>query len=169
MLLRPEDLADQERYLAGSIAGMPQDGETAVVIGPIAFSLRARAEGSWVWVEGWLRASPRVPCSRCLAPVRRTVDREVSLRFQAAVGAEPGSAELDAAELDVDYYQGEGIDLRAVLTEQVLLEIPIKVLCSDTCKGLCPQCGADRNRQSCDHEPPVDPRLSPLAGLRDRM
>lgn len=169
MLIRPDDLEDGERYLAGTLAALPQADAGAPVVGPIAFALRARAEGSWVHLDGWVHATPRVPCDRCLAPVRRTVDKQVSLRFQSAAAAEWGSAELDAAELDVDYYPGDGIDLRAVLTEQVLLEIPMKVLCSDGCRGLCPQCGADLNRQPCDHEPPVDPRLSPLAGLRDRL
>lgn len=169
MLLRPDDLEDGERYLAGTVAAMPMPADDATIVGPIAFALRARAEGSWIHMEGWVHASPRVPCDRCLALVRRTVDKQIKLRFQAAVVAELGSAELDAAELDVDYYPGEGIDLRTVLTEQVLLDIPMKVLCSEGCRGLCPQCGADRNRQPCDHQLPVDARLSPLADLRDRL
>lgn len=168
MLLRVDELRDRERYLAGTLAALPAPDDGPAVTGPIAFALRARAEGARILLHGWLHATPKILCDRCLAPLRETVDKEISLRYEPATAAEPAEAELDAADLDVDYYAGEAIDLRAVLTEQVVLEIPMKVLCSDDCKGLCPQCGVDRNRQHCDHEPPVDARLSPLAGLRDR-
>jgi uncharacterized protein len=49
----------------------------------------------------------------------------------------------------VDYYTGEVVNLENILREQVLLTLPLKPLCSETCQGICPRCGADLNRETC--------------------
>ena len=107
---------------------------------------------------------------RCLQPVRHTVDRDVSLALRpVSEAAQEEETELDAADFDVDYYEGDTLDLRPILAEQVLLDLPMKLLCSDECAGLCSRCGVNRNIQECDCDPAVDPRLSPLAELRDTL
>ena len=63
-------------------------------------------------------------------------------------------------------FSGERIDLEPLFREQFVLAIPYAPLCSETCKGLCPQCGIDRNTDSCACEPPIDPRLAALKGLK---
>ena len=60
----------------------------------------------------------------------------------------------------------ERIDLEPVFREQFVLAVPYAPLCTEDCKGLCPQCGIDRNTASCSCEPPIDPRLAPLKGLK---
>ena len=51
-------------------------------------------------------------------------------------------------------------------SEQFVLAVPFAPLCMETCKGLCPQCGIDRNTASCNCDPPIDPRLAALKGLK---
>ncbi len=60
--------------------------------------------------------------------------------------------ELRAEDLEVGYYDGKGIEVNDVFWEQVALEIPMRVVCSEECRGICPKCGANRNREACTCE-----------------
>ncbi len=63
-------------------------------------------------------------------------------------------------------YQGEEVDLEPLLREQILLAVPFAPLCSESCRGLCPVCGIDRNTGTCTCEAvPPDPRWSALKNL----
>jgi uncharacterized protein len=53
-------------------------------------------------------------------------------------------------EVNLGYYREDEIDLDPIVLEQIVLQIPIKPLCREACKGLCPQCGADLNVESCE-------------------
>lgn len=70
--------------------------------------------------------------------------------------------ELTDDDLDLYGYDGEEIDLTPLFRDQIVLAVPFAPLCSEDCKGLCPQCGADRNLETCDCKPPVDPRWAAL-------
>jgi uncharacterized protein len=75
--------------------------------------------------------------------------------------------ELTAEELDLDFYQGDVIDLEKYLREQILLMVPLKPLCAETCKGLCPRCGADLNHEPCRCE--AEQTTSPLAAALAKL
>ena len=79
---------------------------------------------------------------------------------------EDEDAEVSEEDLDVFPFDGERVDLEPLLREQFVLAVPFAPLCAETCKGLCPQCGIDRNTASCTCEPPIDPRLAALKGLK---
>ena len=75
--------------------------------------------------------------------------------------------ELSAADLDLDYYTGEVVDLQTILKEQIILMLPIKPLCEEVCKGLCPRCGANLNRETCHCQPEsVNSPFADLAKLK---
>jgi len=74
--------------------------------------------------------------------------------------------EVAGEDLDLFPFDGETIDLEPLFREQFVLAIPYAPLCSETCKGLCQQCGIDRNTATCSCEPPIDPRLAGLKGLK---
>jgi uncharacterized protein len=57
------------------------------------------------------------------------------------------------------------VNLESILREQVLLTLPLKPLCSETCKGICPRCGADLNREPC--QCPAEDSASPFAKLKN--
>ncbi len=86
-------------------------------------------------------------------------------------GEEPvvGELELEEADLGVLYLKGEILDTDPILTEQIQLNVPMRQLCRQDCTGLCPQCGIDRNVESCDCEDVGDPRWDALTALRDRL
>ncbi len=70
-------------------------------------------------------------------------------------------------ETEIGFFDGEGLFLADVLKEQVLLALPLKVICRSDCRGLCPSCGANLNHEECRCEThATDPRLAPLARLK---
>ena len=59
------------------------------------------------------------------------------------------------------------LNLDELICEDIYLAMPMRVLCKEDCKGLCPYCGVDLNETTCSCKKPIDPRLSALAQLLD--
>ena len=112
-----------------------------------------------------------VPCARCLDPVEIPLEADFDLIFRPAeADADAGERSMTAPETEIGYYQGDSLALEDVLCEQVLLSLPVRTLCKPDCKGLCPRCGENRNRQTCSCDVgPSDPRWEALADLRSRI
>jgi uncharacterized metal-binding protein YceD (DUF177 family) len=135
------------------------------------------ADGAHAFAAGTFKGELTVACSRCINPVTLQIDEKLRVTFMPPHEL-PGDDEADAADddaegpevseedLDVFPFDGERIDLEPLLREQFVLAVPFAPLCAETCKGLCPQCGIDRNTASCSCEPPIDPRLAALKGLK---
>jgi uncharacterized protein len=112
-----------------------------------------------------------MPCARCLEPVAHPLAGDFDLLFRP-LGADEGATEraINTADTEIGYYQGGGLALEDVLREQVLLSLPVRTLCRQDCKGLCPHCGKDLNSESCTCETAsADPRWSALSDLRSRI
>jgi uncharacterized protein len=122
-------------------------------------------------VSGELSTSLELLCARCLEPVTQDVSRTFDLLYRP-LGTDAGREELSitGAEAEISYYQGEGLLLEDAIREQVLLAVPLKVICRENCKGLCPHCGANQNVERCSCAEPVeDPRWTPLKDLRSKL
>jgi DUF177 domain-containing protein len=122
-------------------------------------------------LRGDLSTSVEVPCARCLEPVVQNIARDFDLLYRPQ-GADAGKEEMSvtAAEAEVSYYQGEGLLLEDVLREQVLLAVPLKIICREDCKGLCPHCGKNLNGEQCScAELLADPRWSALKEIREKL
>ena len=122
-------------------------------------------------LNGALRTKIEVACARCLDPVVQDVKRDFDLLYRPQ-GSDAGPAEraVNGVETEISYYQGEGLLLEDVLREQVLLAVPLKVICRENCKGLCPHCGKNLNLEQCNcAEPLEDPRWSALKDIRDKL
>lgn len=112
-----------------------------------------------------------VNCARCLDPVYHSVEGSFDLLYRP-LDTEKGSDEvsISEAETEIGFYSGEGMELEDALREQVLLAVPIKSVCSDECKGLCPKCGKNLNQDQCQcEEKPQDPRWNALKDLREKL
>lgn len=143
-----------------------------------AAELELYADDTTLFASGAFHGQLAVACSRCVNPVTIAIDEPLRVTFmpRAELPAEDAggdgtgdgddAAEVSSDELDVFPYDGEVMDLEPLLREQFVLAIPFAPLCSETCKGLCPQCGIDRNSATCTCEPPIDPRLAALKGLK---
>ena len=122
-------------------------------------------------ITGHLDTNLESDCARCLEPAVQKVTREFDLLYRP-LGSDSGRSELSvtAAEAEVGYYQGEGLLLEDALREQVLLDLPLKVICRDDCKGLCPHCGANLNGGQCTCAAPLeDPRWTALRDIRSKL
>lgn len=125
--------------------------------------------GNNVQVSGLAEVDLRPACDRCAEPFERHVS--VSIQVTLAPHKEMHFKEDEEQELGVDdvafaFYKGEEIDLADLVREALLLDIPLKYLCSETCKGLCAQCGQNLNAASCACKPKKgDPRLAVLKDL----
>jgi uncharacterized protein len=126
-----------------------------------------RSVGPGVHVDGSFHAEGEVTCARCLEPVRWQTDEEYAVEYRRR-DAHPVEEELalDEGELDVAFLTDDVLDLKRLAAEQVLLALPMRVVCDDECAGLCPQCGANRNTAgACRCEPETDPRWEALRNL----
>jgi uncharacterized protein len=139
-------------------------------------TLRSRVElgdDDSVHVRGRLAARLGLQCGRCLEPFDLTVDQELDLfylpRQSEASDEEEDEVELTGRDMVVAYYRGGQLDLGDMVREQLFLALPMTRVCRETCAGLCPSCGINRNeaRCSCVVEE-TDPRLVPLRKLLDR-
>jgi uncharacterized protein len=105
-------------------------------------------------------------CSRCLKGFETLAVAEFSAQFEPAP-EEPRNArgqELDDPELNLIFFEGDRLPLGEEIRQELVLKIPFAPLCEPQCKGLCPQCGVNRNRQRCGCEPAV--KENPFAGLK---
>lgn len=109
-----------------------------------------------------------IACARCLEPVVRDLAQSFDLLYRPlGVDAGPHERAVHEGDTEIGYYEGEGVRLQDVLREQVLLAVPLKAVCRDECKGICPQCGCNLNQESCDcAETPPDPRWDALKDLK---
>jgi uncharacterized protein len=99
------------------------------------------------------------------------VERSFDLLYRP-LGIDSGHAELSVtdAEAEIGYYEGQGLLLEDTLREQVLLALPLKSVCREECKGLCPHCGKNLNENECSCVDEVeDPRWSALKEIRTRL
>lgn len=122
-------------------------------------------------IRASLETQMQVACARCLEPVEQAIDTSFDLIFRPT-GADSEHADhaISASETEIGYYEGDGLLLEDVLREQVLLALPTRVLCCENCKGLCPECGRNRNTDPCDCAAAVaDPRWSSLEAIRSQM
>jgi uncharacterized protein len=120
---------------------------------------------------GNLSIEVEVRCARCLEPVERAVSESFDLLYRPqGVDAAGDEAAISQAETEIGYYRDQGVLLEDVLKEQILLALPVKLVCAAACKGLCPHCGRNLNVESCDCVAPVsDPRWSALADIRKKL
>ncbi len=116
-------------------------------------------------VRGHLVGSVTLPCNRCAEDVTVELDAPFE-EFEDVPDPADGQ---DAAPGDSHIVLDKGVpllDMAALCWEEFVLALPMNPLCSPDCRGLCPRCGANRNREqcTCEHEE-GDPRLAVLRGL----
>jgi uncharacterized protein len=119
-------------------------------------------------VAGSVNAEANIACTRCLETIAVPLNFDFVSRF---VGTESfgtsGDHELHGQDLDYDAIAAESIDLREVVREQLLLNLPQQVFCREDCRGLCDKCGANRNLIDCKCKPDeIDPRWAALKDLK---
>ncbi|HUK92326.1 MAG TPA: DUF177 domain-containing protein, partial [Blastocatellia bacterium] len=104
-----------------------------------------------VRLTGGLEATVQIVCARCLGPVEVPIEEDFDLFYVPAADPRLLNEERELAEEDltVGVYRGDFIDLADVVREQIELTLPMARLCSEDCRGLCVDCGANLNEGGC--------------------
>lgn len=116
---------------------------------PLEAEARVFPSGADVFVLGRLTTRVEYRCVRCLATFQAPVTGDFHVALVRERGAGPGEWELRREDLDVEVISSDTVDLSAVVSEQFFLELDPHPVCGPACRGLCPRCGADRNRADC--------------------
>jgi uncharacterized protein len=122
-------------------------------------------------MQGDLRVEMEGVCDRCVEAARYGVENHFDLVYMpASEVASGGEDEVDEAGVEVGYYDGSGLELNDVLREVVLLALPMRLICKEECRGICPICGQNRNQEDCGCEPEsADDRWNKLKILRTEI
>jgi len=137
--------------------GFPPDLTLVDILGKISVSVTEDG----VVAEGKLAALTQLACSRCLKDFWQPLNINFTEMFSAHPAGNPGS-ELGEQQLPAD----GSIDLTPIIRDYATLDIPIRQLCAEDCKGLCPVCGMNRNQEDCGHrQVSIDPRMAELQKL----
>lgn len=117
---------------------------------PIQAGLELQRRPDHVKVTGKITGTLEVACHRCLTLFSFALEEIIDLVMIREENApDEEETELEEEELEFDFFDGEIIDIDHLVVEQIFLALPVKVLCSENCRGLCPGCGANLNEEPC--------------------
>jgi len=137
-------------------------GEKLEFKSPVDFNVVIRRVNSELMTEGTVAGKVMLECSRCLSKIISPLEVQVREIFRKPVGH--GESSEEAFEII-----GDEIDLGPLAEQAFLLALPLKPLCKEDCKGLCPRCGKNLNEGDCGcREERIDPRLAILKKLKKK-
>lgn len=92
-----------------------------------------------IFLNGTVKLSYEGRCARCLKPVKRSLNLKLQEKFST----------VETEDDEVYSYEGNYVDLTKAVMDNIIIALPIRLLCTDQCKGLCPVCGKNRNNETC--------------------
>lgn len=165
------DLADYEDIIYEALQNLAESDEFQV--SPhLKGALRILADENQVSMFGEIHADVEMSCARCLKDFKGAQVLDVSLIWNRA--QELGTQDGDYPEEDeegIPYMVGEEFDPGEPILQEILLSIPMKPLCDESCPGLCPKCGGVLNSSECvcSKENPIDPRWNKIKDLKAKL
>jgi uncharacterized protein len=170
MFLDVKDLAVRKLRIRRSYAPGSIDYHSAEIkqAEPLEVTATAELLDGQIRITGQLETKIELVCARCLETVIEEVNRAFDLFYRPVTkDLKPKEDRLKDDDTEIGFFDGEGLFLADVLKEQVLLALPLKVICRSDCRGLCPSCGANLNHEECRCEThATDPSMAPLARLK---
>jgi len=119
-------------------------------------------------VKGRLKVAMEAECDRCLEKAVFPIDSEFDLFYRPAdTGPSGDEVAISDAESEIGFYAGGGVDLKEILREYILLSMPMQRVCRESCLGMCPVCGQNRNVRACAcSQQAVDDRWAALRNFK---
>lgn len=156
--IKDEGLALDFSESAADFVALADLSPEVVFLAPVSVRLRVVRVAGMIEVDGSLESLARLTCGRCLGEYELPIEAGFALTFAeelpAVIDEETDEeVELDAEEMGLIPFEGEEIDLREAIQEQVVMALPLRPLCREECRGLCPRCGADLNEGDCGCAP----------------
>jgi uncharacterized protein len=145
-----------------------EEKRTFRFISPIAVHLNLSKLGGVVQVKSRIETKVQCLCARCLETFSMVLTSQYGTTFKPRPDFPPDEeVELTREDLETDFYNGEEIDLTSLVQDQVLLALPQKAVCREECRGLCPRCGKNLNREVCSCPSGfMDPRFEALKNIK---
>ena len=123
--------------------------ESLVQIDKAELELDIQMAGEEFFCQGTAKASVRVTCARCL----EEFNDELASTTDFIICSKESHESHRSVEDNEEYVYFEGpdlqVDVSGIMREAVIVELAIKPLCSEDCRGLCPKCGVNRNERTC--------------------
>ena len=170
MKIRLEDIPPEGKELDFSEPGLgPQElgHQVARVVEPPRAHLQLMRQEDVVVARGQFEANLVLTCSRCLGEAPTLVQGRLETTFLPQGETEGREMRLDQDEMELNFYQGDELDLGQILRDEISLALPMAPLCSPTCPGICPDCGKSLTQGDCGcGERNRDPRWAKLAELK---
>jgi uncharacterized protein len=169
-----KDLAqDKLSFEASFEPGIVDFGVDMRQIGSLDWSATAQRVGAEIRINGTLSTSVEFACSRCLEEARVEVRKPFDLFFRERdeeMFDEDEEVELEEEDTRTAFFTGTKLAIADILREQLLLALPMKVLCKVDCKGLCPVCGINLNTGACScPRQDFSPHMDVLSDIKKRM
>jgi uncharacterized protein len=170
LLLDVGQMRDPEARIERTFAAgvLPTDQSICRITAPVALSVVVRKDRQQFRLVGRVKTVIELSCSRCLDGFAASVDEAFDVLYLPHTPAGSGEERMvEDDDLSTAFYSDNVIDLGQLMQEQCYLAVPMKPLCRDDCRGLCPVCGTNFNTGSCECRPAwVDSRLAVLEQLR---
>lgn len=108
-------------------------------------------------IEAKGRITVNIPCDKCLKDVPTEFDINFEQEIDMQASKEDRIKDLD----EINYVTGCSLDVEQLVHNEILIHWPLRVLCKEDCRGICPKCGKDWNEGSCDcDQSSPDPRMA---------
>jgi uncharacterized protein len=135
--------------LEGAAFKRPEDSDISF-LSPVGYDLTIEKAGDGFWVYGPVGARLSLTCARCLEQFAFTVASRLDIDLLPRRKT-PGASEIElkTEEMNIYYFEGEEIDIDPYVFEEIMLNMPLKALCAESCKGMCPSCGKNLNLEEC--------------------
>ncbi len=133
--------------------------------GPLEIHCEVSKNGDVISAKGWVSGGMFLECDRCLKKFENFFKSffEIHYRHRSDFQHQAGEVFEGPDEVETVFFEGDVLDFADEIRQTILLSIPMRVLCREDCRGLCPKCGCDRNVDSCGcAESPSDSRWDTL-------
>ncbi len=119
---------------------------------PLNAKIHVARKGNRYVISGRLSGVLSLMCDRCLDAYTFSLNHAFRLSLSSSTGSEStqDETELKKEDLAVEFIETDKIDLDDIIREQIYLSLPMKLLCGNTCAGLCSHCGVNLNRETCN-------------------
>ncbi|MDN5361069.1 MAG: hypothetical protein PWP70_116 [Moorella sp. (in: firmicutes)] len=150
-------------HLATATARIP-------ILAPILVRGKVTNTGPVLVVQGQVATTLELTCDRCLARFSYPVIAPLEEEYVSTANRGLGEDEKEEKDRETRPLEDDVLDLQLAVTEALILALPMKWLCQENCRGLCPQCGQNLNEGQCRCQTEtVDPRLATLKQLLGRL
>lgn len=128
----------------------PDDPFGLKLLHPVNVALTINRHRGHLRITGKIEGAIEVVCHRCLTAFEYPLNEDVDIYLvEEEQAPRDEEKELELEELAYEFFDGEVIEIDQLVAEQIFLALPVKVLCSEDCKGICPGCGATLNNEVC--------------------